>query len=196
MVGNFREALAGAFPDQEHKLLFYQNGSKHPPYNELTVAETLKRFCDEIVSAPPLRDPRGKVISIMKTHFPKLAGLKHKTLSKEDLNASGIISAIEDGSFDIGDYDPARDDRFRSLFWIPEVLLDPDAIYKNAHKIVVGDEVYVRVYDKMGSKIKLVFTLDVKQRGKIIRTVPTTSFLSDPATAVEYVRGEPLYRRK
>ena len=98
-------------------------------------------------------------------------------------------------AFDVGNYEPHRDDRLRTLFWLPEVLTDPDAIYPNAHKIVAGDQVYVRVYDKMGSTVKLAFTKDVTKRGVVIQTVLITSFLTDPKTAMSYVRGQPIYQR-
>ena len=155
-----------------------------------------KKFCSAHVAQSPFLDPRGKAIAVVRKNFPKLAGLKHLTLSKEELSASAIVSAIENGCCDLKDYYQGREDRIRTIFWIPEVLREPDAIYRNAHKIVAGDEVYVRVYDKMGSKVKLVFTMDVQKGGQIIRTVPITSFLTDPATAASYVRGEPVFRRK
>ncbi len=196
MANSFREALAGVMPDHQHKLLFYEIGGRHQGYNTLSIAESLKQFCTEILPQSPVTDPRGKRISIIKNNFPKLSGLEHLTLSKDEFGASDIIAAIEDGTFDPGQYDPTRDDRLRTLFWIPEMLRDPDAIYKNAHKIVQGDEVYVRVYDKMGSKVKLIFTKDIRKNGQLIRTVPITSFLTDPATAISYVCGQPKYRRQ
>ena len=191
-----REQLAAAVPEHEHKPLFYAIGSNHPPYNIHSVSETLGRFCAEVLPECPLADPRRKQISVVKTNFPKLAGLEHLVLEKDKLSASDIIKSIENGTFDLGDYDATRDDRLRTIFWIPQVVRDPDAIYRNAHKIVAGHEVYVRVYDKMGSKVKLVFTMDIEKSKKLIRTVPITSFLTDPETAISYVKGEPLYRRK
>lgn len=195
-MGSFRDLLAAALPEHKHKLLFYRAGNKRPEYNKLSVKESLVKFCAELLPICPLRDPRGKKISIVKANFPKLAGVEHLTLSKEELSASAIIKSIENDTFDLGHYKEDRDDRLRTLFWIPEVLCTPDAIYKNAHKIVVGDEVYVRVYNKMGGRVKLIFTMDLKQRGVVIRTVPITSFLTDEATAISYVKGEPLYPQK
>lgn len=195
-MGGLREQLAAALPEHEHKLLFYAKGNKHPPYNTLSVAQTLAAFCSDFLPQCPLIDPRGKRISVVKTNFPKLAGLEHLVLSKDELPASDIIRSIEDGAFDLRDYDTTRNDRLRTIFWIPEVLRDPDAIYPNAHKIVVGHEIYVRVYDKMGSKVKLVFTMDIMAGKRIIRTVPITSFLTDPTNAISCIKGEPLYRRK
>jgi hypothetical protein len=85
----------------------------------------------------------------------------------------------------------------RTLFWLPELLCDPDAIYKNAHRMVDGDEIYIRIYDKMGSTVKLAFTKDIKNNhGRVIRTVAITSFLTDPKSVVSCVRGDPLYKRQ
>lgn len=196
--GDFKEALAAIAPTLglADKSVFYGKGSKHPGYNELGIPESLEKFCADILPASPFIDPRGKPISIIKTNFPKLAGLQHATLPKEEFCASEIIQCIEARTFQLGDYDPGRDDRCRTLFWLPDLLCNPDAIYKNAHKIVAGHEVYVKVYDKMGSTVKLAFTLDLQKDGKVIRTVPVTSFLTDAATACSYVNGNPRYRRK
>jgi hypothetical protein len=195
-MGGLREQLAAALPEHEHKLLFYAYGNEHPPYNMLSILLTIKKFCSEVLPACPLVDPRNKRISIVKSNFAKLAGLEHRILPKNELSASDIIRSIENGSFNPEHFDSSRLDRLRTLFWIPEVLCDPDAIYRNAHKIVAGDEVYVRIYNKMGSKVKLVFTMDIKKGGRVIRTVPITSFLTDPETAISYVRGQPLYAKK
>ncbi len=199
MGSEFRELLAQVFPEAEHKLLFYAKGAKHPPYNDLDVLDSLKAFCSELLPQCPLVDPRKKSIQMVKSNFPKLADLEHLTLTRQKFSATDIVDCIENGTFSADDYRLMRKERLRCLLWLPEVICDPDAIYRNAHKIVAGDEVYVRVYDKMGSKVKLAFTMDIrdkKDKTRIVKTVVVTSFLTDPATAVSYVRGEPLYRRK
>jgi hypothetical protein len=114
-----------------------------------------------------------------------------KRLCGSKVKASRVIEEIESGNFEASQY-KWEIDRIRTLFWMPDVLADPDAVYKNAHKIVEGDEVYVKVYDKMGARVKLVFTDYIKP---IKQTVIVTSFLTDPETAWKYVRGEPLYAR-
>jgi hypothetical protein len=180
----------------DHMALFDAYGSKCPPDNELSVSDTLKKFCEEFLPLSPLIDPRDKPIHIIKTNFPKLAGLKHRTKSREEFSATQIIAAIEGGTFDLRDYNPDRDDRLRTLFWLPELLRDPDAIFLNGHKIVEGDEVYVRVYDKMGAKVKVAFTKDLRdKKGGIIRTIPITSFLTNPTRAKSFIKGDPLYVR-
>lgn len=192
-MNGFQAKLASAL-GYTHEILFYAPGCVRPSYNSLSVADSLAKFCTEILPLSPLQTPR-KTIKLIKSNFPKLSGLEHKTLSRAQFSASGIIGEIENGTFAWGNYDPDRDDRMRTLFWLPELLRDPDAIYRNAHKIVAGDEVYVRVYNKMGSTVKLAFTMDVKERHDIVKTVVITTFLTTPATAISYVKGEPLFVR-
>jgi len=194
-MGDWKEQLAKLAPESAHLRLFYAVGSKRPPYNELSVLESLKKFCAELLPLSPFIDPRKKQIKIVKNNFPKLAGMEHMTLTRDELRAGDIINAIENGTHDSEDYDPTRDDRIRTLFWLPEVLTDPDAIYRNGHRIVAGNRVYVRVYDKMGSKVKLAFTLDNHKDRRLIRTVVVTSFLTNPADAISFVKGQPLYQR-
>lgn len=180
----------------DHLALFDAYGSKHPPDNELSVSDTLKKFCEEFLPLSPLIDPRDKPIRIVKNNFPKLAGLKHRTKSREELSATQIIAAIENGTFDPEDYNADRGDRLRTLFWLPELVRDPDAIYPNGHKGVEGDEVYVRVYDKMGAKVKVAFMKDLRdKKGQIINTIPITSFLADPTRAKSFVKRDALYVR-
>lgn len=185
MTEDFRTKLVQA-TGEGHKLLFYAPGCRRPDYNALIVADSLTKFCNDVLPLSPLKTPL-RTIKIVKTNFPKLAGLEHKSLSKKQFCASDIIKEIEDGSFDMGNYNPDRDDRLRTLFWLPELLCDPDAIYLNAHKIVAGDHVFVRVYNKMGSTVKVAFTLDLKKRGKLISTVVVTSFLTNPGDAISFV---------
>lgn len=196
MALDLRQQLAAQFPQLEHQLAFYERGSQHPPYNHASVAETLIRFCDEILPRSPFEDPRQKRVSLVKGNFPKLVDLEHKTLKREDFPAFQVIKCIEDGTFNPDHYQIPDGSRISTLFWLPEVITDPDSIYRNGHKQIAGDEVYVRVYDKQGAPVKLFFTMDKRdKKGSIIRTVPVTSFLTDPAKVINFITGQPLYRR-
>src|SRR6266704_1751354 len=135
---------------------FYGPGRKHPPYNTLSVVETYEKFKADFLPSCPLTDRLGRTIKIEKANFRKLINLKHKTLG-DQARAWKIIQELENGTFNPQDYDWAVD-RIRTLFWVPEVIMDPDAIYKNNHRVVKADEVFICVYDKGGSKVKLAFT--------------------------------------
>lgn len=195
MTSDLRQQLAAAFPQVDHQRAFFEKGAPHPAYNELNCRDTFKLFCEQFLPLSPFIDPRGKQVKIVKGNFPKLVDLEHKTLTRKDFPAFRIIESIENGTFDLGDYKTMEFARMRTLFWLPEVICDPDAIYENGHKIIAGDEVYVRVYDKMGSKVKLVFTMDIRANGRLVRTVPVTSFLTDPGMVIKFVSGQPRYKR-
>jgi hypothetical protein len=181
----------------DHTILFQTKGCDCPSFNGLSVTNTLAKFCSELLPQCPIIDPRGKAITILKSNFPKLISLEHLTLGRKQLTASQIVASIENGTFDLGQYQPQEIDRMQTLFWIPEVLSDPDVIYGNGHKVVAGDEIYVRVYDKKKPQVKLVFTMDIMgSGGRLIKTVPVTSFLTSRNRALRMVKGLPLYVRQ
>jgi hypothetical protein len=195
-MGDLRQKLIAALPQLQHQLAFDVKGALHPAYNEKDVPASLEQFCTDILPASPFVDPRGKAISIVKGNFPKLIHLEHNTLTKDELKASQIIKSIEDGSFRLEDYSIEDAARISTLFWLPELIKDPDSIYQNGHGIIAGDEVYVRVYDKLGPKVKLLFTKDIQDgKGKLIRTVPVTSFLTEPRKVTNFIAGQPIFRR-
>jgi hypothetical protein len=196
MGSDFADKLLDALVEGDHTQIFHARGCACPGVNRLSVQETFQKFCSEFLPLCPLVDPRGKEIRILKSHFPKLVDLEHATLDREDFPASQIVQCIENGSFNPDHYKKGREERIQMLFWIPDVVRDPDAIYLNGHKVVAGDEIYVKVYDKKGSKVKLVFTMDIRKKGKIISTVPVTSFLTNSDRALQMVKGEPLYIKK
>jgi hypothetical protein len=78
---DLRQQLAAQFPQVEHQLAFYAVGSKHPPYNEKNVGDTLAQFCQDILPLSPIEDPRKKQVKIVKGNFPKLIHLEHKSLA-------------------------------------------------------------------------------------------------------------------
>jgi len=180
-----------------HCASFYVRGTVHPDYNRLNVSQSYARFRNEIVAFGPIVDPTGCRIAIKRESFPKLINIK-RLAEGERGKATKLIELIEDGLFDSppGHYRNQEfsweRDRIETLFWIPDLIANPDAIYKNGHRIIQGDRVFVKVYDKLGSKIKLAFTQTVGKNGP---NVIVTSFLTDPETAISYIRGLPIYSR-
>jgi hypothetical protein len=194
-VGLSGTAVNPELAEGDHRWLFYAKGCTCPEFNGMDVTKTLAKFVDHFLPKCPVVDPRGKSILIFKSNFPKLADLAHLTLSREVFSASKIVESIENGTFKLSDYEPQEQDRMQTLFWIPDVLADPDAIYRNGHTVVAGDEVYVKVFDKPKPQVKMVFTMD-KPAGKKIKTVPVTSFLTSRNRAIRMIKGSPLYLKK
>jgi hypothetical protein len=191
MPGTIREQLLEAMPGDDPRRVFYAPGRPHLPYNELSLTNTLEKFKTEFLPLCPLSDPLDRQIRVVDTNFRKLINLKHKALGKK-AKAYKIIEEIETGTFDPKDYSPLELDRIRTLFWIPEVIQDPDAIYKNNHRVVEADEVFVCVYNKGGAKVKLVFTSTFGPKFNP-RVEIVTSYLTDERSAMFAARGKPLY---
>lgn len=194
-MADFREQLiaiaAVAVPEMEEYPLFYATGSPCPPYNHAGVLETFERFCSEFLPQCPITDARGRIIKIRKGNFPKFLNLKvTKGLPKK---AGTIVGELDSGAFDESMYEWAAD-RIQALFWVPDVLRNPDAIFKvkKIGHLVAAEEVYVKVFDKTGSKVKLVF---VDRVGRQKETILVTSYLTAPHTAIKYCWGKPLYIR-
>jgi hypothetical protein len=186
MGTDLKSQLASIYP-------FYARGRKHPPYNMLSVQETFAKFKAEFLPLCPLTDKLGRIIRIETTNFRKLLNLKHKALGVQ-ARAWQIIAELESGTFDLANYEEIQQDRIRTLFWIPEVITDPDVIYNNNHKVIKADEVFVCVYDKPGSKVKLAFTSTFgAEESKRIEIV--TSYLTDAKTAMYCAKGKPLYQK-
>jgi len=164
-------------------------GAKHPPYSNLNIEESYKRFCQEMAQRD-YADERGTVISIWEENFPKLLNLKLASNNKH-AKASRVLDALRKGEFDASVYKYERD-RITTLFWIPQVICDCDAIHLNAHLLIQGDEVYVKRYDKEGKQIKLVF-VDSTYAGQ---RVVTTSFLVTPERLCKFAKMPPKWTKK
>jgi len=193
-MGSFRESLLSALkglPEHEHRRFLYEQGRKHAPFNDLSVEQTYAKFKAEFLPLCPIKDKLGRLVKVEATNFRKLLNLKPK--SGMTKRAWKVVNELESGTFDVDQY-VFELDRIRTLFWIPEVLSDPDAVYKNGHGTVKADEVFVCVYDKAASEVKLVFTAvfgpTEKPRVEIV-----TSYLTDSKGAIACITGDPLYRK-
>jgi len=60
------------------------------------------------------------------------------------------VELIEAGTFCEEEYEVEKN-RLLALFWVPNVIRDPDAIFKvkKTDHLVRADEVYVKVFDKL-----------------------------------------------
>jgi hypothetical protein len=189
MKPTLRDQLAAAFSSEKHKLNLYKKGRTRPPYNDLNVEQTLKKFKEDFLPMCPLTDRLGREIKVGLHNFRKLAGIEHKSI--EEIRAWQVVQEIENGAFNLDNY-TVEEDRIRTLFWVPDVLGDPDAIYKNAHATIRAEEVFLCVYDKLGSNIKLVFTSTFGESRNRRREI-VTSYLTDAKGALSCIKGQPIY---
>src|SRR5689334_11734073 len=134
MSGTLREQLCAAMGDDDPRKIFYAPGRKHPPYNDLSLFDTFKKFKAEFLPQCPLQDPLDRQVRVVDVKFRKLINLKHKQLG-DQARAYKIIEEIETGAFAYSNYQDIEQDRIRTLFWIPDVIRDPDAIFRNNHAV-------------------------------------------------------------
>jgi hypothetical protein len=163
-------------------------GVKHPAYSNLNIEESYARFCQEMASRD-YTDERGTVISILEVNFPKLLNLKLVSNNK-NAKASRVLDSLRKGEFDASIYDYERD-RITTLFWIPQVICDCDAIHLNAHPLIQGDEVYLKRYDKEGAENKLVFVEPTYAGQRVV----TTSFLVTSARLYKFLRFPAIWEK-
>jgi hypothetical protein len=192
MGQDFRKQLAELHPSAAHWLLFDEVGAQPPPTNQLSVQDSLALFKKDFLPQCPIVDPRGVRVKIVYYNFPKFLNL-HVRKGFQPKKPSTIVDYIAQGKFVPAEYE-WLDERLQTLFWVPNVIRDPDAIYrkKRSHGLVKADEVYVKVYNKSGSKIKLVF---VDRVGRYNDVIFISSYLTGAHTAVKYCDGPPVWRK-
>ncbi|HEY0308405.1 MAG TPA: hypothetical protein VGB94_09610 [Acidobacteriaceae bacterium] len=188
------DMAAAAYTRSQHLSVLDAEGSLHPPHNYLNVADTLQKFKAEFLPLSPLIDPRGRKILIIKNNFPKFLNLRPMDKNRP-MRAHTMIEKIETNTFVETEYAFERD-RLQSLFWIPDIVCRPDAIYrkKKGFGVVEAEEVYVKVYKKqnVGSPVKVVFTHRI-QGGKKKDWIVISSYFTSRSTAKLYTEGEPLW---
>lgn len=172
----------------EHVALVKPAAAKHPPYCVATIEECYARFCQEI-AGKDYADQRGKAVSILEENFPKLLNLKVIS-SGQKAKASKVLNSLRNGTFDSSIYGYERD-RLATLFWVPEVICDSDAIHPNGHSAIQGEEVYVKFYDKDGAPVKLVFVAETYAGRRVV----TTSFLTTPDRLCKFLKLPPLWEK-
>ena len=185
-------------------------GAPCPSFRDCSVPLLFDKYMSEL-SGKGVWDPLGREVRFLDYQFPKLIQLQLKdhatgraavdpnTGKPLKAKASLVLKDIRSGSFDSSLY--VRDvSRSQTLFWIPEVIRDPDSIHTNNHHLIQGESFYVKRYAKSGSPFKLVFTtLDQRLSASIV----TTSFWVREkelrrfvvfATRLDKIRAAPIGR--
>jgi len=182
-MGDLKEQLAKLYPD-----LIPQEPARHPPYSDLDIPASYKRFCLEL-AGKQFNDPRGNTLSIDEANFPKLLGTKLVSTGKK-AKAKIVLAQLWGGTFDAALYQ-IDNGRLRTLFWLPDVMCDCHSIHLNAHDVIEADEVYVKQYGKEGAPIKIIFTLTFNKTRKV-----ATSFLIQGKDLGKYVKMPPIWQKK
>lgn len=202
MGSDLQKQLSAALPHlaqdslhrEGHLHLFDAEGRLHPPHNYASVINTYLRFKEEFWPQCPLIDPLGNRVKIRLLNFPKLLNLQVRA-GFAPKNPGTIVEMLESGRF-IEDQYEYETDRKQALFWLPDVIRDPDAIYKKnrSHGKIPADKVYIKIYKVDGSPVKVAFTERVGKPGRQ-SIILVTSYLTSRTTAKKYIDGFPLYVR-
>jgi hypothetical protein len=186
MAESLKAQLAKLFPDLAPP---QPPPAKHPPISTLDIPRSYARFCEELADKR-FKDPSGNDVLILEKNFPKLLNLKLVS-SGLKAKASLVLAALRSGTFDSSLYTFERD-RIEALFWIPDVIADCHSLHPNCHATIEGDEVYVKVYDKEGDPIKILFTIPNSDGERVI----TTSFLTSFRRLPKFIRMPAIWTKK
>jgi hypothetical protein len=121
----------------------------------------------------------------LERNFPKLIKLQFRPDDQVEWKRAiphTAIAQLNSGAFLEGLHRSEEPVRMETLFWITDVIKNPDGIHPNCGEKVEGEEVYFRRYDKAGTDIKLVFTIAEYPGRRIV----VSSFFEKPSRLHKY----------
>ncbi|MCU1303443.1 MAG: hypothetical protein JWQ87_3727 [Candidatus Sulfotelmatobacter sp.] len=191
-MGELKEQLVRIFPDRHPHPWVPKEGAASLSYCQLDILNAFRKYC-ECCANRDVEDPRKICVTLFEENFPKLLKLWLKPSGKlptRKARAKVVIPLLHAGTFNQDLY-TWQDVRLRTLFWLEDVIREPDGIYPNCAQVVEGEEVYIKRYNKELSDVKLVFTT-IRPGGT--RAI-ITSFLDTASNIGEYCAENPLYCR-
>ena len=148
-----------------------------PNYRFLTITELYQQYRVRLEGSC-VTDPLGREVQFFAENFPHLVKLEFYNVKVSGWVAASAARAIEQlkaSTFDESRYRIGDPSRPRTLFWVPDILQNPDNIYDN--KRANGTEVYLKKYRRISGlpaiKVALVGGLPGGTR------IPVTSFWCD-----------------
>jgi hypothetical protein len=166
-----------------------------PPSAQTTsVAELYRQYSDKLENRI-VNDPRGAEIHFYAENFPYLIKLEYynrKIGAWKAAFASAAIEQLKSETFDEATYRIGDESRARTLFWIPEIISDPDSIHENGHPRVTGTELYVKRYKRSDAQIKVI-SVGTRSSGE---RIVVSSFWSNEGWVARYAKMPARYERK
>jgi hypothetical protein len=123
-------------------------------------------------------DPAGKTATFRAEDFPHLVKLEFFDKKQKrwvDARAKSAIPQLQSGTLDESRYRIGDSSRPRTLFWVPEIIANPDSSHPNKRN--KKNDVYAKRYRRKGGGATLKIVL-VETQPDGSRTVQT-SFWSD-----------------
>lgn len=160
------------------------------PTDRLSVQELYGRFCRELDDTSVL-DPLNQYVHFRIENFPYLIKLEYynKKLQRwVPAKATVVIPMLANGAFDESGYRCDKS-RAKTLFQIPDILANPDAIHENIHPRVEGKVVYVRRFNRKRASVKVALVTH-NRSGELVLV---TSFYTTEKWLVQCAKLPPLY---
>lgn len=142
-----------------------------------SIAELYATFQKEL-EGKIFTDPSGKTVTFLADDFPHLVKLEFFDVKQKrwvDARAKAAIPQLQRGELDESRYRIGDSSRPRTLFWIPEIIANPDSIHPNKRNR--KNDVYAKRYRRKGAGATLKIVL-VETHVDGSRSVQT-SFWSD-----------------
>ncbi len=167
-MGDLKSQLEAVFPQPPECPKNHQYGSIADLYGEFRKNLEGKQFSD----------PDGKTATFRADDFPHLVKLEYfdrKQKQWVEARAKSAIPQLLNGTLDESRYRITDQSRARTIFWIPEIISNPDSSHPNKRN--KKSDVYAKRYRRKGDGATLKIVL-VETQPDGTRTVQT-SFWSD-----------------
>ncbi len=166
-MGDLRSKLEALFPQPPRCPSSYRVG---------TIAELYEEYMARLEGTCVV-DPCGESNWFLAENFPHLVKLEffnRKINQWVDARATEAVAQLKNMSLDESRYRIGDSSRPRTLFWVPEIISNPDSIHENIRNN--GTDVYCKRYQRsVGNEMKIVL---IAKRADSTRAV-MTSFWSD-----------------
>ena len=153
--------------------LTHQGSVVEAPPPKLLVSELaeLLAWYEENLCSVTLRDPRGHHVRFDTSRFAYMIKLRSKEGKKlaKPLRIAEKIKRNELSNQDLGGFDV---ERAQTLPWIPPIITRPTLIATNKNLLIPGDELYVKEFEKLGYRYKVLYCKRVSES----LLIPITSF--------------------
>lgn len=142
-----------------------------------SITELYEAFQEEL-EGKLFKDSKGNQITFQSKDFPHLVKLEYfdeKQKGWVEAKAKRVIPQLQDGTFDETRYRIGDPTRPKTLFWIPEIIANPDSIDPNKRN--TNNDIYAKRYRRKGKGAPIKIVL-VGKNSDGSRSV-YTSFWSD-----------------
>jgi hypothetical protein len=183
-LGTLQDQLAQHFPPRP-------GCPKNCSYS--CIAHLYEQFMERM-EATRTSNPLGVSVHVFAENFPYLVKLEFfdkKVNRWVEAKAARAIEQLKDKRLDESRYRPDHS-RARSLFWILDIISQPESIHHNLSPRVRGEHVYLRRYvrdDPRDSYIKAA-TTTTRATGQV---VVVTSFWTDEDWVGSYAKHPPFH---